>query len=104
MVENTGSLALKGRRFETWEESPFRSCGGDHLLERALPPFVWGRRRGIARGANWALVSRSLLHRLGGWGSCSDGVLHFVPRSGGDSVTLRGNVTCGGSRAPSQAR
>jgi transposase len=54
------SLALKGRRFETWEEIEKAIEGATAYWDRHRHPFVWGRRRrhqprrkpGLALAAN----------------------------------------------------
>ncbi len=56
------SLALKGRRFETWEEVCEAIREGTEYWNKHRHPFVWGRRRrhkprrrpGVARVANAA--------------------------------------------------
>jgi transposase len=59
------SLALKGRRFETWEEVCHAVAAATAYWNRHRHPFVWGRRRrhrarrkpGIARPALLANVA-----------------------------------------------
>jgi hypothetical protein len=57
------SLALKGRRFETWEEVIRAMTAATQYWNGHKHPFVWGRRRRhqLPRVSHsWSLVTKVL--------------------------------------------
>ena len=58
------SLALKGRRFETWEDIEAAVCAAVGYWNAHRHPFVWGRRRRHRLPRRFGIASVPLLTRL----------------------------------------